>query len=200
MSRVPSGPPGAHHVTTAVIGISRACTVAEHPRLRFAAVGVMLRGTNGATSAPYPGGPAGRSSRRSGHVAMWWLVLYGSGVGDPRDLGGSELWRVVGQGITVLPGCRMRVVRRAAKISLTRAACAARSSSAVWMAGDTCPAANARIWWIAKTGHTFSVVGGCARSWGGMISACCQPSRWSFHVPDHSLVCCHLRSAHRHRQ
>ena len=31
--------------------------------------------------------------------------------------------------------------------------------SSVWMAGDTCPAANARIWWIAKTIHTLCVAG-----------------------------------------
>ena len=60
------------------------------------------------------------------------------------------------------------------------AACA---SSCVWMAGDTCSAANARIWWIAKTGHKLSMAGRpAARSWGGMISACCRPSRWNLHL------------------
>ena len=52
-----------------------------------------------------------------------------------------------------LPGCRMRAVQRSAKILLMRAACTARASSSVWMAGDACSAADARIWWIAKTGH-----------------------------------------------
>ena len=35
---------------------------------------------------------------------------------------------------------------------LTKAVCAARASSSVWMAGDTRPAANVRIWWIGKRG------------------------------------------------
>ena len=45
-------------------------------------------------------------------------------------------------------------------MSLTRAVCAARATSSVPMAGDTCHASNAWIWWIAKTGHKLSVVGG----------------------------------------
>ena len=87
--------------------------------------------------------------------------------------GGSGLWPVVGEGIVGLPGCRTRAVRSAAKILLTRAACAACASCSVRIAGDTCPAANVQIWWIAKTGHKSSVVGGFARSRGGMIPACC---------------------------
>ena len=119
---------------------------------------------------------------------------------------GAGSWPVVGQGIgevkaSGLPRCLTRAVRRAAKISLTRAVCAARASSSVWMADDTCSSANARIWLIAKTGHKLSLAGCPAvRLWGGMISACCRPSRWNCHVTDHFLVCRYLRWAHRHRQ
>ena len=65
--------------------------------------------------------------------------------------GGPGSLPVVGQGIgkvkaSGLPGWLTRAVQRAAKISLTRAICAAPVSPSVWMAGDTCPAANARIW------------------------------------------------------
>ena len=86
-------------------------------------------------------------------------------------------------------------------MSLTRAVCAARASSCVWMAGDTCPAPNAQIWWIAKTGHKLFLVGHLAvRSWGGMASVCCRPSRWNLHAADQSQLCGHLCSVHRHRQ
>ena len=44
-------------------------------------------------------------------------------------------------------------------------ACAARASSTVWMAGHACPA-NALIWWIPKTGHKLSVVGGVRQVMG----------------------------------
>ena len=77
---------------------------------------------------------------------------------------------------------------------LTRAVCAALASFSVWMAGDTCPAANVGIRWIAKTGQKLSVVGRPAvRSWGGMASVCCRPSRWNFNTADQSLVCGHPR-------
>ena len=82
-------------------------------------------------------------------------------------------------------------------MSLTTAVCAARASSSVWTAGDTCPAAKVRIWWIAKTGHKLS---GAVRFWGRMGSFCCQPSRWNLHAADQSLVCGHLRWAYRLRQ
>ena len=82
----------------------------------------------------------------------------------------------------------MRAVRRAARILLTRAVCAPRASSSVWIAADICPAANARICWMAKTGHTLSVAGHPGvRSWGGTASVGYQPSRWNLHVADHSL-------------
>ena len=86
-------------------------------------------------------------------------------------------------------------------MSITRAVCAARASSSLWMAGDTCPAANVQIWWIAKTGHKLSEAGRPAvRSWGGRASVCCRPSRWNLNAADQSLVCGHLRWAYRHRQ
>ena len=49
---------------------------------------------------------------------------------------GPGLWPVVGQGIgkikaSAIPGCLTRAVRRAARMSLTRAVCAARASSSV---------------------------------------------------------------------
>ena len=92
-------------------------------------------------------------------------------------------------------------MNRAAKISLTRAVCAARASSSVWMAGDTCPVSNARICWIAKIGHKLSVAGRlAARLCSGVTPACCRPFRWNRPVADHSLVCCQIRRAHRHRQ
>ena len=114
--------------------------------------------------------------------------------------GGSGLWPVFGQSIPGLPRCRTRAVRRAAKLSHIRAACAAGAASSVWMAGHTCPAANAPIWWIAKTGHKFSVAGEFARSWGGMTSACCWPCGWNLHVADHSLGCYHVWGAQGQRQ
>ena len=126
-------------------------------------VGLCSGGLNGPTSVPLPVGRAGRWSCRSGHVAVWWPVTYGSCLGDPCVLGGSGLWPVVGRGIEGSPGCRTTVVWRAAKIWLKRAACAARACSSLWMAGDTCPASNVRIWWMAKRGHKLSVVSGFAR-------------------------------------
>ena len=86
-------------------------------------------------------------------------------------------------------------------MSLTRAVCAACASSSVWMAGDTCPAANVQMWWIAKTGPKLSEAGRpVVRSWSGMASICCQRSRWNLHAADQSLVCGHLRWTDRHRQ
>ena len=54
--------------------------------------------------------------------------------------------------------------------------CAARASSSVRMAGDTCSAADVWIWWIARTGHKASKAGCQAvRSWGGMASLAGHP-------------------------
>ena len=99
-----------------------------------------------------------------------------------------------------LAGCLVRAVRRAAKLLLKRAVCGARAWCCVWMAGDTCPAANAQIWRIAKTGHKLSEAGRPAvRSWVGIASVCCRPFRCNLHAADQSLVCGHLRSTHCHR-
>ena len=93
-------------------------------------------GPNGAASVPKPSGRPGRWFRPLGRAcgagAVWRSVLSGSGLGDLQVLGEggrSGLWPVVGHGIAGLPGCRTRAVRRAAKISLTRAAFTARASS-----------------------------------------------------------------------
>ena len=87
------------------------------------------------------------------------------------------LWLVAGQGPGGLPARRTRALRRALKISCTRAACAARASVSVRMAGCSCPpSASARIWWIAKTGHRLGSVGVSAVG-SGMASICCRPSR-----------------------
>ena len=111
---------------------------------------------------------------------------------------GSGLWRVACKGIGKvrawgLPGCLVRALQMAVS--------AARASSSVWMAGDTCSAASVRIWWIARTAHSLSEAGRRAvRSWGAMASVCCRPSRWNLHAADQSLVCGNLHWAHRHGQ
>ena len=75
----------------------------------------------------------------------------------------SRFWILVAQGPGGFPTRRTRALRRALRISCTRAACAAQASVAVRMAGCSCsPSASARIWWIAKTGHT---------QWGFLPSA-----------------------------
>ena len=57
------------------------------------------------------------------------------------------LWSAAGQGPGGLPTRRTRALRRALKISSTRAACAARASVSVRMAGCSCPpSASARMW------------------------------------------------------
>ena len=87
------------------------------------------------------------------------------------------LWLAAGQGREGLPTRRTRALRRALKISCTRAACAAQASVSVRMAGCSCPpSASARIWWIAKTGHRLGSVGVSAVG-SGMASICCRPSR-----------------------
>ena len=130
---------------------------------------------------------------------------YGRGLGDPRILG---VWAVArrllghqksqGVGVTCLSG---EGGAEGCKDVAQRAVCDARASSPVWMAGDTCPAANVRIWWIAKTGHKLSEAGRLVvRSWSAMASVCCRRSRWNLYAADQSLVCGHLRWAHRHRR
>ena len=57
------------------------------------------------------------------------------------------LWSAAGQGPGGLPTRRTKALRRALKNSCTRAACAARASVSVRMAGCSCPpSASARIW------------------------------------------------------
>ena len=52
------------------------------------------------------------------------------------------------------------------------------------------PSASGQIWWITKTGNSFPVGGvSVVRSWWGMASSCCRPSRWNLHVAVQSLVC-----------
>ena len=64
------------------------------------------------------------------------------------------------QGPGGLPTRRTRALRRALKISCTRAACAAWASVSVRMVGCSCsPSASAQTWWIAKTGHRLVAVG-----------------------------------------
>ena len=64
---------------------------------------------------------------------------------------------------------------------LTRAVCAARASSCVWTAADIWPAANVRIWWIAKTGPKLSEAGRLAslRGVGWPPSVSGHPGRTS---------------------
>ena len=79
------------------------------------------------------------------------------------------------QGPGGLPTRRTRALRRALRMSCTRAACATWASVSVQMAGCSCsPSASARIWCIAKTGHRLGAVGVSAiRS--GMASNCLPP-------------------------
>ena len=87
------------------------------------------------------------------------------------------LWPAAAQGPGGLPTRRTRALRRALKISCTRAGCAAWASVSVRMAGCSCsPSASARIWWIAKTGHRLGAVGVSAVG-SGLASNCCRPSR-----------------------
>ena len=85
----------------------------------------------------------------------------------------------VAQGPGGFPTRRTRALRRALKISCTRAACAAWASVSVWMVGcSSLPGASAPIWWIAQPGHRLGAVGVSAvRSRWGMASSCCRPSR-----------------------
>ena len=199
---VPSGPLSRHHGGFARATISPVCKVAEKPRCGRTVVGSCENGLNGAPPVPYSGGLAGSRSCPSVPAVAWWPVEYGSGLGDPRILGvWAAACRLLGhresQGVG-LPGCLVRAVREGARMSLRRAVCAARASSSVPMGGDTCPAANARLWWIARTGQKLSEVGRpAARSWGGL---CCRPSRRNLHAADQSLLCDWLRWAHRDKQ
>ena len=66
----------------------------------------------------------------------------------------SPFWLASAQGPEGSPTRSTRALRRALRISCTRAARAARASVSVPMVGCSCsPSASARIWWIAKTGH-----------------------------------------------
>ena len=114
----------------------------------------------------------------------------------------SRFRLAVVQGSGGFPTRRTRALPRALRISCTRAACATWASVSVRIAGCICShSASARIWWIAKTGHRLVAVGVSAvRSCWGMASSCCRPSRSSFHVAVHSLVCGQRRPAHRQRQ
>ena len=106
------------------------------------------------------------------------------------------------QGPGGFPMRRTRALRRALRISCTRAACAAWASVSVGMAGCICQLFTcAWILWIAKTGHRLVVHGvSASRSRWGMASSCCPLSRWNLHVAVQSLVCDQRRRAHRQRQ
>ena len=149
-------------------------------------------GLNGAPPVPYSCQRAGLRSCLLVPGVASWPVEYNSGVGDPR-VGGFQGLGCCLLGIrkvraSGLPGCSVMAVRKMGKMSLTRAVCAARASFSVWMAGDTCPAANVRIWWIGKTRHKLFEVGRPAvPSWGGMTSACCWPSTTNRGRPHRSL-------------
>ena len=70
------------------------------------------------------------------------------------------LWSGAAQGPGGLPTRRTRALRRAQKISCTRAACAAQASVSVRMAGcGRSPSAGARIWRIAVFVNIFVVIG-----------------------------------------
>ena len=77
-------------------------------------------------------------------------VLVRGEVGVPRS------WPLVGKGIGGFSAFRTRALWRALKTSLTRAAYAAPVSASGWMVYGTCLVASARIWSIAKTGHTIA--------------------------------------------
>ena len=81
-----------------------------------------------------------------------------------RVCGGASLlqvmWPAVAQGPGGFPTRRRRGLRRALKISCTRAACAAWASVSVRMAGCSCsPSASARIWWITLLDNIPVVIG-----------------------------------------
>ena len=70
------------------------------------------------------------------------------------------LWPGAAQGPGGFPTCRTRALRRAPKISCTRAACAAWASVLVRMAGcSRSPSAIAQIWQIAVLDNTPVVIG-----------------------------------------
>ena len=52
-------------------------------------LGLCGAGSNDAMSVPHTGWRAGWWSRSSGHMAVPWLVLYGSGLGYPLFVGGA---------------------------------------------------------------------------------------------------------------
>ena len=114
----------------------------------------------------------------------------------------SWFWLAVAQGPGAFPTRRTRALRRALRISCTRAACAACAFVSVRMLGCSCsPSASARIWWITKKGHRLGAVGVSAvRSRWGMAPGCCSPSRWNLHVADYTPVCSQRRRAHCGRQ
>ena len=89
--------------------------------------------------------------------------MAGAGLAS-RVCGGASLlqalWPAAAQGPGGFPTRRTRALRRALKISCTRAACAAWASVLVRMAGCSCsPSANARIWWIAVFDNIPVVIG-----------------------------------------
>ena len=88
----------------------------------------------------------------------------------------SRFWLAVVQGPWGFRTRRTRALRRSLRISCTRAACAARASVSMRMAGCSCPPiASARIWSIGKMGHRLVAVGVSAvRSCWGMASSCCR--------------------------
>ena len=70
------------------------------------------------------------------------------------------LWPVAAQGPGGFPTRRIKVLRRALKISCTRAACAALASVSVRMADCSwSPSASARIWRTAVLDNTPVVIG-----------------------------------------
>ena len=91
------------------------------------------------------------------------LRMAGAGLAS-RVCGGASsmqvLWSAAPQGPGGFPTRRTRKLRRALKISCTRAACAAWASVSVRMAGCSCsPSASARIWWIAVFDYITVVIG-----------------------------------------
>ena len=65
------------------------------------------------------------------------------------------LWLGAAQGPGGFPARRTTALRRALRISCTRAACAAWASVSVRMAGCSCsPSASARIWWLMVLDNT----------------------------------------------
>ena len=92
---------------------------------------------------------SGRRRRSRVRRAVSSLRVAGVGL-VPRACGRASslqvLWLVAGQGPGGLPARRTGALRRALKISCTRAACAAHASVSVRMAGCSCPpSASARI-------------------------------------------------------